>query len=480
MGEEIPQSRFSPEDFSRFEAKLRAETELLCSYFARGDFAQDAESVGFELEFALIDDAGRPVPRNQELLAKIEDPHLVAELSRFNLEMNSDPHALRGKVLSIMERELRRRFSFAEAAAEAQGYRLLMIGTLPSLVESELHLGNMSPLRRYRALNERLLELRQGRPFRIEIQGRERLSTEHRDVMLEAAATSLQVHLQVDHRRARRFFNASLIASGPLVAISANSPFLFGKDLWEETRIPLFEQATGWGGESGQRQGTRSRVSFGHGYLVDSLAECFEENLRDFAVLLPALEGTDEAELAHLRLHNGTIWRWNRPLVVPDPKRGPHLRIEHRAMAAGPTPIDVIGNVAAYLGLVHYLEALAKAPEDSLPFEASKSNFYRAAKRGLDAQLQWTDGREYRAIDLWRSELLPASLEALRALGLEEADLGHYLEEAVGRRLQEGRNGASWQRDWIAAHGRDFAGLARAYAERQSRNVAVADWKIEC
>jgi gamma-glutamyl:cysteine ligase YbdK (ATP-grasp superfamily) len=480
MGEEIPQSRFRAEDFTRFEARLRSETEALHSCFEEGSFAPDRESVGFELEFALIDETGRPVPRNQEILAKIEDPHLVAELSRFNLEMNSDPHALRGKVLSILEKELRRRLGVAEACAAAQRYRLLMIGTLPSLGESELHLGNMSPLRRYRALNEGLLDLRKGRPFHIEIEGREKLKLEHRDVMLEAAATSLQVHLQVDFRRARRFFNASLIASAPLVALAANSPYLFGKDLWDETRIPLFEQATGLDGGEDESSRHPARVSFGQGYVRDSIFELFEQNLRDFRVLLPVLEDSPVAELVHLRLHNGTIWRWNRPLVVPDSKQGIHLRIEHRAMASGPTSADVVANIAAYLGVVHHLESRSKAPEESLSFEASRENFYRAAKLGFGAKLQWIDGREHSAIDLWREKLLPASLEALQALGLDESDIALYLKQIAGTRCAKGQNGAVWQRAWVNARGRDFLGLAKAYAEHQSAGLPIAEWKLEC
>ncbi len=478
MGGEIPPCRFRPEDFSRFETRLRAETEALRSCFARGAFSAERESIGFELEFALIDEGGHPTPRNQELLAKVEDPHLVAELSRFNLEMNSEPHDLHGKVLSILEGELRRLLGLAEARASARHYHLLMIGTLPSLSESDLHLGNMSPLRRYQALNERLLELRQGRPFRIAIQGPERLDLEHRDVMLEAAATSLQVHLQVDYRRALRFFNASQVASGPLVALAANSPYLFGKELWDETRIPLFEQATGLDGGRNDSRGHPARVGFGWAYLKDSIFECFEENLRRFPILLPVLEDSPASEWAHLRLHNGTIWRWNRPLVVPDPKQGAHVRIEHRAMAAGPTPTDVVANIGAYLGLVHHLESLPKPPEDSLPFEAGKENFYHAAQQGLEAELWWTDGRKHRAADLWREQLLPASVEALHSLGLDDADLEHYLNRAAGERLSQGQNGAHWQKEWVAAHGRNFARLSRAYAERQSQGLPVAEWKV--
>ncbi|HKX12135.1 MAG TPA: glutamate-cysteine ligase family protein [bacterium] len=478
MGEEIPQTRFRPQDFSRFEARLRAETETLRDCFAQESFASEGESVGFELEFALIDETGRPVPRNQEILAKIEDSHLVAELSRFNLEMNSDPHAIRGKVLSILESELRRRLAVAEASAVSHHYHLLMIGTLPSLDESDLHLGTMSPLRRYRALNERLLELRQGRPFHIEIHGREQLNTDHRDVMLEAAATSLQVHLQADFKRARRFFNASLIASAPLVALAANSPYLFGRELWEETRIPLFEQATGLDGGESDSPLHPARVNFGWGYLRESILECFEANLRDYPVLLPVVEASKDSDLAHLRLHNGTIWRWNRPLVVPDAKRGLHVRIEHRVMASGPTPVDVVANIGAYLGLVHHLESLSPEPESALPFEACRENFYRAARQGLEAKLQWIDGREYRAVELWREVLLGASLAALRHLGLDAADLDHYMERTLGGRLNCGQNGSHWQRKWIEAHGRDFRALARAYAEHQRQGLPVAEWKL--
>jgi hypothetical protein len=50
-------------------------------------------------------------------------------------------------------------------------------------------------------------------------------------------------------------------------------------------------------------------------YARESILECFEANRTRYPVLLPAVMDEPPESLAHLRLHNGTIWRWNRPLI---------------------------------------------------------------------------------------------------------------------------------------------------------------------
>ncbi|MCC6273468.1 MAG: glutamate--cysteine ligase [Deltaproteobacteria bacterium] len=471
MGEEVRQERFGEADFARFAARLGEETEALGRWFEASDPEESGECAGFELELCLVDGRQQPAPENQAILAAVADPHLVPELSRFNLELNSDPHPVEPGLLSALRAELEALGARVDREAEGRGLRFLMIGTLPTLPEEALTLENMSPLHRYHLLNDEVLRQRRGRPLHLDIRGRERLVTDHQDVMLEAAATSLQVHLQVPLSRSRRFFNAALVASAPMVGLAANSPYLFGKDLWAETRIPLFEQAVGCNPPLG-------RVTFGGGYARDSLYELFLENLREYPVMLPArLDGSPDT-FPHLRLHNGTIWRWNRPIVAPDASGAIRLRIEHRVMAAGPSVPDVVANIAAYLGLVHVLAEAEEPPESRLSFEAARANFYAAAEGGLDAEVLRLDGRRGSLREWWLGELLPVARQGLRGLGLDPEDTAFYLEEVLFPRLRSGQNGAAWQRAFVARHGADFSQLVGAYGQGQRSGRPVHAWGL--
>lgn len=472
MGEEIRQDHFEEADFLRFAARLGEETEALRRWFLEAAKSDDStKRSGFELELCLVDGMQRPAPANQEIMAAVGHPHLVPELSRFNLEMNSEPHAVGKGMLSELRSELEGLIGRACQEADSRGLHLLMIGTLPTLAERDLTLENMTPMLRYRALNEQILRQRQGRPLRLEIHGHERLSTEHRDVMLEAAATSLQIHLQVPLDRALRFYNASLIASAPMVALAANSPYLFGKDLWAESRIPLFEQAVGFHPRFG-------RVTFGDAYAKDSLFECFLENFRSYPVMLPVLLQEGEESFPYVRLHNGTIWRWNRPIVAPDETGRLRLRLEHRVMAAGPSFADTVANIAAYLGLVQSLAESDEVPESLLTFEAARKNFYAAAQGGLEAEVHWLNHRRENLRQLWLSELLPRVRQGLHSLSLDPKDISYYLEEVLYGRLRSGQNGAAWQRAYVARHGLDFSALVAAYGERQYTGLPVHEWKV--
>ena len=309
MGEEISTSEFEAADFVRFNARLAGETALLRDLFARGGMAASGYMFGYELEAWLLDHSYFPHSINEAFLSRLNHPLVVPELSRFNVELNGVPLALRGDALLRAEMELERLWNHCNAVAHDMDAHMVMIGTLPTVRDADLTLDNISPLKRYHALNHEVLRRRQGRPLRVDIAGRERLVAEHGDVMLEAATTSFQVHLQAPAALAHRFYNASLAVSGPLLAACGNAPFLFGRSLWEETRIPLFEQAVDL---AGLHAGSR-RVTFGEDYLRRSVLECFEENLREYPVLLP-LEFPDRPhEFRHLRLHNLSLIHISEP-----------------------------------------------------------------------------------------------------------------------------------------------------------------------
>ncbi len=477
MGEEIRQSRFSAADHARYRQRLAAETRLLARWFAEDRFAHDEPVAGFELEAWLLDAELRPAPKNAEFLARLDDPMASPELASFNFEVNGTPQPLRGHAFSAMHGELARTWQRCRVAAAELDCRIAMIGILPTAENEDFNLANMSQMARYRALNREVVRLRRGRPLVLDINGVEHLRVTHRDVMLEAAATSFQIHLQVDPAQAVRLYNASLVASAPMVAITANSPWLFGKDLWDETRIPLFEQSVAVGGYAGARFGPIRRVTFGSGYVRRSLLELFEENLAHYPVLLPEDLGEVDPQLHHLRLHNGTIWRWNRPLVGFDAEGRPHLRIEHRVVPAGPSIPDAMANAAFYYGLVASLAGAAEPPESRLPFNRARDNFYSAARHGLRAAIHWLDDRIHPLPELIRDTLLPLAHAGLERLGVA-ADEREQLLGIIAERNATGQNGATWHRAWVARHGRDMRGLAAAYLERQESGQPVHEWTL--
>jgi gamma-glutamyl:cysteine ligase YbdK (ATP-grasp superfamily) len=470
MGQEITSPHFSHRDFQRYQAALAQEMALLHSWFAEGRFSSRHSIGGLELEAWLIDGDGAPLPINEAFLKRLAMPTVVPELSRFNIELNVMPQALAGGGLDRLERELRATWQRCAATAAELDAAVLAVGILPTVANHHLVAANMSDMRRYHALNEQVLRLRQGQALNLNIVGREHLHSQHHDVMLEAAATSLQVHLQVTADSAARHYNAAIIASAPLVAASANSPYLFGKDLWDETRIPLFEQAVDLGAPA-------RRVTFGSDYAKGSLECCFHENSEHYPILLPLTFNEPPEHMAHLRLHNGTIWRWNRPLLGFDDDGTPHLRIEHRVMPAGPTFSDMLANIAFFYGLCITLATRSTAPESRLPFATARDNFYEAARRGLDSVVHWEDGKRWPMAQLLQRELLPLARTGLEGLGVDGALIAHYLD-LIEARIASGQNGSVWQRKFVARHGRDMQALTHAYQERQRSNEPVHRWDV--
>jgi len=472
MGQEIPSSRFGDKDFAEFRRRLEAETRLLSRWFDEGLFKSREAIGGLELEACLLDGAGDPAPQNQALLEGFDDPLVVPELATFNLEFNTNAHPLQDDVFSRMAGELTQLWDRCNRRASRLDLRLGMIGILPTLQQQALTLSNMSPLNRYRALNEQIFRLRNGQPITLSIDGRESLRLSHEDVMLESAATSFQIHMQVDASRAADLYNLSKIVAAPMVAISANSPYLFGYDLWDETRIPLFEQSISVGASD-----LTKRVSFGIRYVYESMMENFSANLLRYPILLPLLMDEPVERLAHLRLHNGTIWRWNRPLIGFDEQQRPHLRIEHRVVPAGPSISDSIANAAFYFGLVIGLLEREEKPVEKLRFDRARSNFYAAARQGLQAEVSWFDIESVSLKQLISENLISIAEQGLTRLEVDSHEIERWLG-IVRDRVAGGRTGAAWQRAWIARHGRDFRALMQEYLRHQESGRPVHEWPV--
>lgn len=476
MGQEITQTRFTEGDYLAFYQSLQQETALLERLIAQQSLSTRSPVAGFEVEAWLVDRAMQPAPVNSHFLTTLNEPLAFPELAKFNIELNSTPLVLTGNVFAQMHSQLDKLWQKAGAHAESLDTHLLMIGILPTLQQSDLHLGNMSDMHRYQALNEQIL-LARGQPIHINIVGEEHLSCFHEDVMLEAATTSFQLHIQVPLALAHHFYNASIMASAPMVALAGNAPFLFGKTLWHETRIPLFEQAIETGGYRAASHGPLRRVSFGSGYAQHSIAECFQENLRHFPVLLPVRQDSPVEAFAHLRLHNGTIWRWNRPLIGFDEDGTPHIRIEHRTPAAGPSVVDAMANAAFYYGLAQDLCLEIVEHGLLIPFSQAKDNFYQAARFGLDGCITWQDGAKQHLDRLLQTELLPRARRGLQSLGIAESDSKALLDVIAGR-IDKKQTGSHWQRHLIQQRQCDFAEMTRLYLQQQKTGNPVDQWTL--
>lgn len=464
MGEEIETTGFTRADKARFADRLAQETDLARALFAQDKFSRAGHMLGFEIETWIVDHNYAPSSINQRLLETLDSPYVVPELSRFNVELNCDPLPLERDTLRRAYEALAALWATCNSVAHRLDANLVMIGTLPTLRDEDLTLANISPLNRYYALNAEIQRQRGGRPTQVDIEGRDHLLSEHRDLMLEAATTSFQIHLKAPADIAHLYYNASIAASGPILAACGNAPFLFGKALWEETRIPLFEQAV--------RPPGPSRVCMGSGYATRSLMEVFEENARDYDVLLPMGFDDPPEAMRHLRLHNGVIWRWNRPLIGFDDDGAPHFRVEHRILPAGPSFIDMIANAALYLGLARSLAFAGDGGTGGLAFADARRNFYAAARHGLEARLDWPGVGEIAADRLLADRLIPAAREGLADLGVAESG---FLDVIEGR-VKSGQTGAVWQRKALEARGGEFYALMAAYCEGQRSGEPVHQW----
>src|SRR5215471_2403947 len=456
MGRDVPAIIVSQYDRRRYRDKVRRCLDVFARMLQDERFKEAPQQVGLEVEFYLVDEAGDACVRGAEALQAIGHQDWAPELGKFNLEVNLAPRPLGDDALGGLERYLADSLAYADGRARGAGIRLAMIGILPTLREDDTTEQAMSPNPRYRLLNEQMCAAR-GEEMRIAIEGPERLVTHVDSIMPEAACTSVQLHLQVSPEAFSNYWNAAQAVAGIQVALGANSPYLFGNELWRETRIPLFQQATDTRPEELQVQGVRPRVWFGERWIT-SVFDLFEENLRYFPSLLPLCEdenpvaelnGGGIPELAELTLHNGTVYRWNRPVYAVDGGE-PHLRVENRVLLAGPTVTDVIANAAFYYGMVHMLAEAERPIWSQMSFSAAHDNLMEASRHGLEARLYWPGLGEVPVAELTLRRLLPLAAEGLRQRGVDTV-LAERLLGVIEQRCLTGRTGAIWQTETVHA-----------------------------
>lgn len=491
MGLPITEEHFSKRDYERFGERLQQSLTALSRLLASPGFGEHAPSLGAELEVSIVDPAGVALPINRAVLAQCLDSQLQLELDRFNLEYNLSPVPCAGRPFRALEVEMENALATLNRNCAVHKGRVAAIGILPTLQAGHLKSSAMTDLPRYRALSAGLRRLRRD-PFRIVINGRDRLEIAADDVTLEGATTSLQIHLRVAPRDFAATYNAAQLATPLALAVCANSPTLLGHRLWDETRVALFKQSVDSRPQDERRWRPAARVSFGHGWVRESAYELFAEAVALFPPLLPVLGPQDPLEcldsggipgLEELRLHQGTVWRWNRAIF--DPAEEGHLRIELRSLPSGPTPIDMMAGAAFHVGLARGLRDRIAELLPGFPFEYAHWNFYRAAQEGLDARILWP-GTEApspleRPVRDLIPELLPVAEEGLHLLGVEDGESKRLLA-IIDARVKCSITPAKWQRDCLdrleRSMGRQdaLAAMLAAYLGEADSKLPVHEW----
>jgi CBS domain-containing protein len=482
--------RLEGERQREFMAAILDDIRALEHMLAHGLFESDVRRIGAEQEMFLIDESWRPTRGVLQVLERIgEDPHYTTELGQFQLEANCDPQLLAGDGLGLLHEQLDQLVERARGAARDLGMDVVLMGILPTMQKGDLGLDSMVPSARYMQLNKIVTALRGGK-FQVAIKGLDELVLDHDSVMIEACNSSFQVHLQVGPDEFARMYNLAQVLAAPLMAVSANSPIVFNRRLWAETRIALFRQAVDTRSHKSVHRETEARVSFGTRWVQKSIVEIFKEDIARFR----ALVGTelDEAPMAvlargqipqlkALRLYNGTIYRWNRPCFgVSDGKA--HLRIENRVMPAGPSTVDEVASAAFWCGMMIELGAGDLDVTRRMDFDQAGANFYTAAREGITSHFTWLDGEDVTARELVLERLLPLAEAGLRRRGITDAHIKRYLG-VVEERARTARTGARWQmsswnslRDRATPSERATA-IVAATIQRQLTGRPVAEWE---
>jgi gamma-glutamyl:cysteine ligase YbdK (ATP-grasp superfamily) len=492
VGDEVKQTEYTRAHRREYRRKVQLCLDVFETMLAQSSFEFERPLTGMEIECNLVDADYQPAMNNSEVLATIADPAYQTELGAYNIEFNVPPRPLPGHAGLELEADVRASLNAAEAKASQNGAHIVMIGILPTLMPEHLSAGWMSDSTRYQALNDSIFTAR-GEDIVIDIAGPERLSLQAASIAPESACTSMQLHLQVSPADFARNWNAAQVLAGPQLALGANSPYFFGHQLWAETRIELFAQATDTRPDELKTQGVRPRVWFGERWIT-SIFDLFEENVRYFPSLLPEVSEEDPAaelaagrtpHLSELRLHNGTIYRWNRPVydvVGADGAGRPHLRVENRVLPAGPTVLDMMANSAFYYGLLRALSDEDRPVWTKMSFAAAEHNFVEAARNGIDSRLYWPGLGEVTADELVLRQLLPMAHEGLCRWGVATDVRERYLGVIEGR-AKTGRNGAQWQVATVVAlqergltRPEALAEMLRLYCQRMHSNQPVHTW----
>jgi len=444
--------------------------------------------IGAEQEFCLVDNNFLPKNSALEVLDEINDDHFTTEIGSFNLEANLDPFELKGDCFSKISKQLNSLLKKAHEAASKKNTKIILTGILPTLSLKQMGVENMTPIQRYDVLNEAIKESRK-QDFDIHIKGVDELNMRHNSVMLEGCNTSFQVHLQINPDDFIDSYNWAQAISGPILSACTNSPLLFGKELWSETRIALFTQSVDTRANSFLLNEKQSRVSFGRDWLTGGISDIFKDNISRFRSLVSSEYITDSLDmlsngeipkLKALSLHNGTVYSWNRVCYGVGNNK-PHLRIENRYIPSGPTPSDEIANMMFWVGVMVGRPKEYNSIDKKMNFKDAKSNFFNAARYGMSTQFYWNESY-ISSHNLILDELLPMAYRGLYRLNVSPKDVEHYLK-IIEKRVQS-NSGSEWivknYRNLLESHKSFEAAqiLTSKMYEKQQKDYPVSSWKM--
>lgn len=473
MGSEISRREFTEEDFTAFRKALDLEHEYVKMLFEKGaEIFSDKYRIGYELEACILNAANQPDPINKQILEAVKSPLFTNELAKYDLEINGNVFELDDQALEKLDKDLSSLFKKGEETAEKFDAKLGLFGVLPSLKLEHFNKAvYQSDMHRYTLVSQRIRELRHER-VKILFHGEDEVSLEKNDVMLEALGTSLQIHLQIPFDKAVDYYHAALLASVVLVGFGANSSLVLGKRAWHESRIAIFEQSVDTRNKQQRVDGAEKRVHFAHGY-IESWLDLFEQN-RMFKIIFADVKNRPVSNLHHFNLHNGTIWRWIRPILDQD-KDGKHtLRLELRVLPSGPTLIDTEANIWFFIGLI---QGLVRSNIDlkKIPFETLKDDFYSVAKSGLETEFHEPEHAKKVSLRKWiLNEGLALTGTGLDSLGITNADTTLNI---IKERTLTGQNGAVWQLEHFKKHN-SIPKLMEDYMHHAQQNIPVHRWSL--
>jgi CBS domain-containing protein len=489
MGEHNVTSEPDEQQAAEFMKALLTDLTALERMIESGKIESGVQRIGAEQEMFLVDAAMRPAPVNPQILETVSDARLTTEIGKFNLEANLAPQEFSSGCLNALEEELAEVVDIARKAAQPFGADVVLTGILPTIRQSDLTLDNLTPGVRYAELN-RAMNLMRGNTFQVHIKGLDSLHLTHDNVMLEACCTSFQVHLQVSAGDFVRLYNLAQAITAPVLAAATNSPMLLGYRLWHETRIALFQHSVDERSSARHQRGYPARVTLGNDWVKESVLEIFREQIARYRVILSkqidenslaTLDRNELPELAALRLHNGTVWRWNRPCYGISEHKA-HLRIENRVIPAGPTIIDEMANAAFFLGLMSALPEEYGDVTQKFSFDDVKDNFFAAGRHGLKAQFTWLNGQRLSAQELILNHLLPLARQGLEKVGIAGDEQARYLD-VMEERVRRNQNGSLWVLRSLKDMGEQgtreqrHQALVATMLEHQKTNTPVHEWQ---
>ncbi len=491
MGSAIEVREYTESDYADFQKKLYVELEVLKQLIKRDNFDTDPLMMGAELEMYLVDNEGYVSPNNQQILDTINDEQFQPELNRYNLELNLSPVPVRGKPFTRLKNEIRTKVDKLQQLASRYGTRIVPVGILPTLNESFFSSDYITDCPRYHMLSKQLLKLK-GDVFEVNIDGDEPVRFCCDDVTVEGANTSFQVHLMVKKNHFANVYNAAQLSLSLVTALAANSPILLGNSVWDETRIALFKQSIDIRCDDNIEYRQPARVTYGHGWVRKDAWQLFAESVSLYPVLFPQLDDEDplsvlkqghNPELSELSLHMGTLWPWNR--AVYGKQGNGHIRMEFRAIPAGPTSLDMCANAAFAIGLAVGLQHSINDLISVIPFRFAEYNFYRAAKHGVRARILWQHKNKVKLVQRnildVANELLPLAHEGLEALGVDTDERNKFLG-IIKKRIDTSITGARWQKQTLKYFERNHEKpqacreMVKLYIDNSETCVPVAEW----